>query len=72
MTPPQNFHWVGRGLLQTAFPTTYASMTGDLNVTVYFQPKDIQPLLVLMVRRSKYFWTTRWIQSLWRCHRSQR
>ena len=32
-------HWAGTGLLQTAFPTTYASMTGDLNVTVYFQPK---------------------------------
>ena len=32
--------WEGNGLLQTAFPTTYASMTEDLNVSVYFQPKN--------------------------------
>ena len=31
--------WEGSGLLQYQFPTTYASMTDDLNVTVYFEPK---------------------------------
>ena len=28
------------GLLETEFRTTYASMTEDLNVTVYFQPRN--------------------------------
>ena len=32
--------WEGAGLLQTAFPTTYASILEDMNVTAYFQPKN--------------------------------
>ena len=32
--------WEGNGLLETEFRTTYASMTEDLNVTVYFQPRN--------------------------------
>jgi hypothetical protein len=43
-TPSDSFtefaRWEGSGLLEFNLPTTFASITEDLNVTAYFQPKN--------------------------------